>query len=48
MSDLGIKITIVLAAIAIGIASRWIPSSKEKVVVENAVEEVIKDEVMGL
>lgn len=48
MSDLAIKITIVLAAIAVGVASRWIPSSKEKIVVQEASEEVFKDEVMGL
>ena len=38
MSDLGIKIAIVLAAIAIGIGSRYIPGFKKDNPVEQAIE----------
>jgi hypothetical protein len=45
MSDLGIKAMIVAAAIAVAIASRFIPSDKDKQLVEKVAEEVIKEEV---
>jgi hypothetical protein len=48
MSDFGIKVVIILVAIAAGIASRYIPSQKDRLQVQNVAEEVVKDEVMGL
>ena len=45
MSDIGIKAMIVAAAIAVAIASRFIPSNTDKQLVEKAAEEVIKEEI---
>jgi hypothetical protein len=44
MSDFGIKITIVLAAIAVAIGARFIPNSSDKQLVEKVAEEVIQQE----
>jgi hypothetical protein len=45
MSDLAIKAIIISAAIAVAIASRFIPSNTDKQLVEKAAEEVIKEEI---
>jgi hypothetical protein len=45
MSDFGIKIVIVLAALAVAIGSKFIPNNKDKELVEKVAEEVIKQEV---
>ncbi len=44
ISEMGIKAIIIAAAIAIGVASRYIPSFKDDNVIEEAAESVIKEE----
>ncbi len=44
MSDIGIKAIIIAAAIAVAIGARFIPSEKDKQIVEKVAEEVIKEE----
>jgi hypothetical protein len=44
MSDIGIKIVIILSAIAVAIGVKFIPNTQDKQVVEQAAQEVIKEE----
>ena len=47
MSETAIKVVIILAAITVGVAARYIPSQKDRLQVEDVAETVVKDEVMG-
>ncbi len=44
ISEMGIKVVIILAAIVVGVASRYIPGYKDDNVVEEASEQVVKEE----
>ncbi len=44
MSEIGIKLMIILAAIAVAIGAKFIPYQQESRLVEKAAEEVIEQE----
>ena len=44
MSEIGIKVVLVLAALVVGVASRWIPNFNADNPIEQAAESVIEKE----